>query len=52
MFFKVDSLKSLQSSLEKYLCWSLFLRQLGTQASNIITKKLQHRLFSVKFAAF
>ena len=52
MFFKVDSLKCLQSSPEKYLCWSLFLKKLGTQASNFITKKLQHRLFSVKFAAF
>ena len=44
MFFKIV-VKILQNFTGKHLCWSLFL-------INLITNRLQHRFFLVKFAKF
>ena len=51
MFFNIDAFIS-QISLEKCLCWSLFLKKAGLQVCNFIKKRLQHRCFLVKFTLF
>ena len=53
MFFKIGVLKNLANFTGKQLCWSLFLNKVaGLQASNFVKKRLQHRLYYVKFAKF
>ena len=48
LFYKKAVLNNLAILIGKHLCWSLFL----IQASNFITKRLQHRCFPVNIAKF
>ena len=45
-------LKNFANSTGKYLCWSLFLWSCKPSTCKFFKKRLQHKLFAVKFAKF
>ena len=52
VFLKIGILKSFPNSTGKYLCCSLFLKNLQVEGLQLPKKRLQHRCFPLKFAKF
>ena len=52
MFFKIGVLKSFANFTGKYLCRSLFLKNLQAEDLQLHKKRLQHSCFLVKFSKF